>query len=75
VTQRTKPVLRRNPHRQIKIFAFMPDFDPGSAEFPKPRDFLPQRLGRRADDRHGLNFLEGHQRVGHDIRGSTKIVL
>lgn len=73
--QRTKPELRRNPYRQIEIFAFVPDFDPGATEFAEPWDFLPQRFGHRADHSDGFDFVEGHQRIGHDICGSAKIML
>ena len=40
-TQFTKPELRRNPDRKIDILAFMPDFDPGTAELAEARHFLP----------------------------------
>jgi hypothetical protein len=68
-------VLRRNPHRQIQILALVPDFNSGTAKFTKPRHLLPQGPDHRADDGDGLDFLESHQRVGHNIRGPAKIAL
>jgi len=74
-TQCIEPGLGRNPYRQIEIFAFMPYFDPSAPEFSEPWDFLPQRLGHRADNGDRFDLVEAHQRVGHDICGCTKVML
>lgn len=55
-TQGAEPFLRIEPQSKIDILAFVPDLDPFTPEFRKARDFLPQRLGDGAYDRH-LRYL------------------
>ncbi len=52
-----EPLQCRQPHREIDIFAFVPDLDTGPPELPKARNLLPKRPSDGTDQGDGLETL------------------
>ena len=71
----SQTVLRVQPHRQIEIVAFMPDFDTRAAEFVETRNLLPQSFGNGADHGHCLDLLEVRECFRHHVGGHAKLAL
>jgi len=72
---RAEAVLGVDPHRQVEILAFVPDFDALAAELREARHLLPQFLGNRADDGHRPNFREGPEGIRHHVGGHAELAL
>ena len=73
--ERSKPLLRIDPKRQIEIEAFMPNLDAFTTELRKPRDFLPEWLGHRADHGHRPHFGRRSPCMGNEISRNSELAL